>query len=99
MYIYNTTFAADPVVEDEMIEWLRGEFIPLSTADGAYFTDAELMAVLPRGEQNSYALHMRAESLGDIELWYADHGSRLFDHAQRRWGGRVVFFTTTLQVL
>lgn len=99
MYIFNTTFAAEPAVEKELIEWLHGELIPSATVEGDYFTAPELMRVLSQDENNPLALHMRAQTLDDIRLWYEDHGSRLFDYVQQRWGGRVVFFSTTLEVL
>lgn len=100
MHIYNITFGVDPAVETEFIDWLRSEFIPVSTADGEYFTKPELMRVLTtESDANSLALHLRADSLNDINLWYEDHGSRLFDHIQQRWQGRVVFFGTTLSII
>ncbi len=100
MHIYNITFGVEPEIEDELIGWLRSEFIPASTADGEYFTAPELMRVLNNELQvNSLALHMRADNLDDIAKWYEDHGAALFDYAQKRWNGRVVFFTTTLSLI
>ncbi|MDE6301276.1 MAG: DUF4286 family protein [Muribaculaceae bacterium] len=97
MYIYNTTFGVDPGVEEEFLEWLRNEFVTVSTADGEYFTQPELFRVQSGDpDSNTFALHLRAEDAEDINRWYADHGARLFDHLMRRWGGRVVYFTTTL---
>lgn len=100
MHIYNTTFAVDPSVEAELIEWLRNEFIPSATDSGEYFSAPELMRVLGSDPAaNTLALHMRAAELDDISRWYEDHGSRLFDYAQRRWNGRVAFFSTTLALI
>lgn len=101
MLLYNTTFAIDPQIEEEFLRWLRDEFIPSATADGDYFDTPELFRVENRtaGDALSYALHMRALSAEDINLWYEDHGSRLFDTLIRRWQGRAAFFSTTLTAI
>lgn len=98
MYLYNTTFGIDPAIEQEFFTWLYNEFIPASTADGEYFSQPELFRVLT-GEpgNNTFALHMRAADIDDINRWYADHGSRLFNDLIQRWHGRAVYFTTTLE--
>jgi len=100
MHIYNVTFGVDPKVEAEFLDWLRSDFITVSTGDGEYFSRPELMRV--HGDSAdciSYALHMRTEDLDDINKWYADHGARLFDMIQRTWPGQVVFFSTTLTLV
>lgn len=102
MYLYNITFAADAAIERELTEWLAGVFIAESTAGpDALMQRPALLRVTGRGEPGtvSLAVHMYAESAGDIELWYADHGSRLFADAMARWGEQAVFFPTTLEVL
>ncbi len=99
MTLYNTTFAIDPELRDEFIAWLRDEFIPTATADGEYFESARLFTVdtlQPDSEALSLALQMETSEVDNINLWYADHGSRLFDHIMNRWPGRAVFFSTTL---
>lgn len=100
MHIYNITFGVDPAVESLFLDWLRSEFIKVSTADGEYFSRPELMKVHgDASDGSSYALHMRADELDDINKWYADHGARLFDTIQRTWPGQVVFFPTTLTLV
>ena len=98
MLLYNTTFGIDRAIEKEFIDWLRSEFIPSATADGEYFTSPALFRVEAQNEPGatSLALHLRAASRTDIETWYADHGSRLFDELLQRWPSRAVFFSTTL---
>lgn len=100
MHLYNITFGIDPEIKTEFMDWLNSDFIPASTADNEYFSSPELMKVLTdENAVESFALHMRAQSLNDIALWYEDHGSRLFDFIQRHWNGKVVFFATTLEIL
>ncbi len=101
MLLYNTTFGIDAAIEREFVEWLRTEFIPSATSDGEYFTAPELFRVEAESEPGvtSLALHLRACSRDDIETWYADHGSRLFDTILQRWPSRAVFFSTTLSEL
>ncbi len=101
MLLYNTTFGIDASVESEFLNWLRTEFIAVSTADGEYFTLPELFYVNAQQEPGikSIALHLRAQDAGDINRWYEDHGSRLFNTIMQRWNGRVVFFSTTLEMI
>lgn len=97
MHLYNITFGVVTNLEPELLSWLRTEFIPVSVNDGQYFHSPEILRVHtnePGAE--SIALQLRATSLDDINLWYEDHGARLFDYLQRHWEGQVVFFTTTL---
>lgn len=100
MIIYNITFGVDNSVLTEFVQWLRDEFIPKSLAESEYFPSAELMKVVNDDPAvTSLALHLRADSVNDLNLWYEDLGSALFDHIQKRWSGSVVFFPTTLEVL
>lgn len=103
MYIYNTTFGIEPSVKDDVMNWLRTEFIP--SGDGipgedTYIFRPEILRIM-NGEPGivSLAVHFRVDSLEDIDHWYADHGSRLFSYVNERWNGKVVFFSTTLEIL
>lgn len=99
MYLYNTTFAVDRTLEDAVIDWLSRSFVP-SGIDEGYFVGPQLLRVLG-GEPDvtSLAVHFYAETIEQIELWYADHGSRLFSEVLERWENRVLFFSTTLELL
>lgn len=102
MYIYNITFAADAEIEQEVLTWLRREFLCGTESEHLqYFTRPELMRVLGAPEPGtvSLALHLRADDKQDIENWYADCGAALFADAIARWGDRIVFFPTTLECL
>lgn len=102
MLVYNITFALDSRLEQEFVDWLQSEFIPATTVDdGEYFTEPRLMRVCHELEPGtrSLALHLCAESAGDIDRWYADHGSRLFSDMIGRWADRVAYFPTTLEVI
>ncbi|MGN0211241.1 MAG: DUF4286 family protein [Muribaculaceae bacterium] len=101
MLLYNTTFGVDKAIQDKFIQWLRLEFIPIST-DSEYLSQPELFRVNSNATDPSmanFALHFRADSREDIENWYQDHGSSLFDQIMQIWNGQVVFFSTTLESL
>ncbi len=101
MYIYNTTFAIDQSLEVEFLQWLRNEYILKSTEDGEYFNSPEIFVVQAKQEPQvkSFAVHMRAKCKDDIDRWYEDHGSRMFDEFMKRWNGRAVYFCTTLEAV
>lgn len=102
MHIYNITFTLEKELEQEIISWLREEFIPRSvTADGEYFGSAELLRVGHTLEPGtaSLALHLRTDDAANIDDWYADRGCVLFDAMLKRWPERVVYFPTLLEVI
>lgn len=101
MLLYNTTFAIEPSIEQEFLQWLHSEFIPSATADGQYFDSPELFRIESRAGDDaiSFALHLRASSRDEIETWYADHGSRLLAYLMQHWNGRALCFSTTLTAL
>lgn len=111
MYLYNTTFAVDKGLEDELMMWLKADFIPSAIGkDGGemeckgYFENSDtyrpmVLSVLG-GEPGvtSLAVHLYTSSIHDIEDWYADYGSALFSYVMERWNSKIVFFSTTLEV-
>ncbi len=101
MFIYNTTFGIDQAIEADFLQWVTEEFIKISTEDGEYFSQPEIFVIHAQQEPQikSFAIHMRAENKADIERWYEDHGSLMFDKFMKRWNGRAVYFCTTLEAL
>lgn len=105
MFLYNTTFAVDNAIENEVIDWLNSEFIP-SAVDEEYFygIDSKFAPMILRvlgGEPGvkSIAVHLYLDSIETLKDWYADHGARLFSHIMEKWGEKAVFFSTTLEVM
>lgn len=104
MYLYNTTFAVDIQVEDDLINWLKKDFIPSAVDEKYFIISPELKPAILRvlgGEPgiSSLAVHLYTDCIQNIEDWYSDHGSALFSDVIDRWQGRVVFFSTTLECL
>lgn len=101
MYLYNTTFAADEALADKLTMWLKHQFIPEATGEGSPMHSPSLLRIAAQHEPGtvSLALHMYADSTDDINDWYADCGNGLFAQILEQWQGRVVFFSTTLEVL
>lgn len=98
MLLYNTTFAVDRSLEKEFLEWLEKEFIPTTIDRDEYFESVGLYAVEScyMEDTSSYALHLIASNRENVDLWYEDHGSRLFAQILERWQGGVTFFSTFL---
>ena len=104
MYLYNTTFAVDTSLEEDVIRWIKNEFIPSAVEDEYFLSDsgrapAALRVVGGEPGVSSIAVHLYCESIVDIKDWYADRGARLFNDVIERWDGKVVFFSTTLEIL
>lgn len=100
MHILNTTFHADKTVRSEFLSWLRGVYIQAATSTGL-FTNPVLTRVLgnddPQG--TSYALQLTAQSLREAARWHDETAALLRDDMKARFGEKVLFFTTYLEVL
>lgn len=97
MYLYNTTFGIDHTIQSDVLDWLKHRFIPSAEE---YFSMPEVMKVLgDEPSSTSLAVHFRCSDISDINNWYADHGSRLFNEAQDNWPEKIAFFSTVLEIL
>lgn len=99
MLLYNTTFAVDIDIEKDVIQWIEDVFIPSAVEDSCFFSPQILRVLGGEPEVTSIAVHIYTDSIKQIENWYADHGSALFGSLIERWDGKVVIFSTTLQVI
>lgn len=95
MTILNTTFALDPTVSPQVLEWIRTYF---RHNDG----QAPMLARVLAQEQNdceTYALHLNFGSAAEAEAWRDGHGAALLRSMGRKWGERALCFQTLLEVI
>lgn len=103
MYIYNTTFVCDDSRIEEFLMWADAEFVPIVTASGVA-SDVQLAQVLPvnesdEAEASSFSIQVRIESLELIEEWMHDSFCPAVSALSSRFGDKVLYFPTILEVL
>lgn len=99
MIILNTTFhIAEPDVP-AVLAWLRASYIPAAERMG--LTRPELTRVLATVADGcqTYALHLRAESLALAQRFAAGAGGKLLAILASRYGDRALHFSTMLELL
>lgn len=95
MTILNTTFALDPAISAEALEWIRAYFRHSAAK-------APLLARVLAQEQadcETYALHLDFASTAEAEAWRDGHGAALLRSLARHWGHRALCFQTLLEVI
>lgn len=100
MTILNTTFAIDPAVSAEALEWIRQYFRHSSHVGERAPMLARVLAAEPEpGQCETYALHLPFADTAQAQAWRDSHGAALLRSMARRWGQRAVCFQTLLDVI
>ncbi len=100
MYILNTTFSVHKSIRSEFNLWIRKVYIPAATATGI-LSNPQLARVIGTDDpdSSSYAMQFKAQSLREAVRWHDETAVLLRDDMHARFGERVLFFTTYLEVI
>ena len=100
MIILNTTFIIHAPLEGEFIKWVREVYLPSAQASGIFGTPT-LARVLTRIEPDteSIAVQLPADNQNDASRWHDETAALLRDDLHARWGERMMFFTTFMEVI
>ncbi len=100
MYLYNTSFHADSSVAETFIAWLKTIFIPEAMSSGL-FSEATLGKILLEIEPgtSSYTLQLTASELDRTREWNDTIGNSLRSVIVKKFGGKVVFFVTFIEII
>lgn len=97
MIVYNTTFQVDDAATREFLEWVKTDYLPQALAPGIV-ARPQLMRIMAHGDGGtSYALHLEAETMGELQRWYRLIGKELQTRLTARFGGRAVGFSTMME--
>lgn len=98
MIVFNTTYHVEDSAHDEVIKYLKEEFIPKSIASGM-LREPHLFFIHPQHEEQgkSYSLQFRAKDLETLEKWMEDEGDKLQTDLSARFGQRACGFITLLE--
>lgn len=100
MILYNTTFHHDVAITNDLLSWLRSDFIPRASAFG--FTDPMLSRIImPQGEDEveAYALGLKCTDTDIINRWESTDGAVLLSAMFDWWGEKALAFSTPMQLL
>ena len=100
MYLYNTSFHADSSVAETFIAWLKTIFIP-EAMSSVLFSEASLGKILLEIEPgtSSYTLQFKARELDRAREWNHTIGNSLRSVIVKKFGGKVVFFVTFIEII
>lgn len=100
MIIYNTTFHIDKSVRDEGLDYLRKIYMPQALASG-FLRDPNLRRVLATddAEGENYCVQFRVKNVDTLNYWMEKEGRALHEALVRRFGEKMVGFSTLLEEL
>ncbi len=104
MYLINTTFQVDNGIADDFIALLRDGFIPDSTGCQCGVKVPVLTRIRPvegafDPDSTGIALQVRATDGAAFRRYTEESLPSLLDGLQRRWGMKVMFFTSVLDII
>lgn len=100
MIVFNTTFHVDEVINEEFIEYMLQQFIPMSTKSGL-LTSPRLARVFGKeGEEGySYAMEFVAADIVTLERWNADESKIVYDPLLEKFKEKLIGFSTIMQTI
>lgn len=100
MIIFNTTFHVHESVVDSFKEWVRGVYFPhavnIEGISNPVF--ARLLIEVQEGYA-SFAVQMMASTVDIAMEWHDGEASALRDELVKKYGDKVLFFTTYMESL
>lgn len=99
MIIYNITLSINPIIETEVMQWLKEEHIP-EVLETGLFLDYSIFKVIEdpdNRKHNSYAVQYRLESWAHYETYKLEHAAKLKEKTQKKFGENVLAFRTFLE--
>lgn len=100
MILLNTSFHMHTSVESDFLEWAKTRYtIALEQHGGMGRPTLAKMLVRVDPDTVSYCFQMTAPSEEEAASWHdSDEASRLRDELTRRFGERIVHFTTYMEI-
>jgi len=100
MIVFNTTFHVDENIQEEFIEYILKEFIPMSTKSGL-LKYPRLARVFGKDEDEgvSFAMEFQVDDIAVMEKWNAEESNRVFELLMDRFKEKMVGFSTLMQTI
>ncbi|TFU93695.1 DUF4286 family protein [Barnesiella sp. WM24] len=95
--VVNTTFHVEESAEAEFIEWIKTEYIPEAQESVKLHSPLFMRILTPMEGGVGYAVQLQAMSKAHVETWIDSEQPRLLSAMARKFGKKVMFFTTVME--
>ncbi len=98
MFIYNTTFIVEKILNNQFLDFLSKEYIPKALSNN-YIDEPRLSLIHVSNEEGglSYALEFKVTNIELLETWNIEIGKELNLLLMTKFRQRVLSFSTILQ--
>lgn len=100
MLIYNTTYSMPIEDARSFVIWVKENYLPRVEADGT-LTDGKLLRILNHHDQTSecFGVQLSVPDSATLHKWFVRQGKPLADELVKLFEGRVVGFSTLMEVI
>ena len=102
MIVINTTFHLPCPLRHEFIKWLKEHYVPKALESGTV-TGPSILRVLGGSAEDpegmNIACQLKAATLHEAHRWHDTEGAEIRRDMHERWGQKVLFFSTYLELV
>lgn len=100
MIIFNTTFHVHEFVVEPFKKWIKDVYIPAALlTDGISSPEFARILIDVQEEYASFAMQFKADSHETAVEWHDGKAAALRSELMSRFGDRVLFFTTYMELI
>lgn len=99
-YILNTSFHMEASIAGEFLDWAKNDYIN-AALEHEHFSNPVVARIMTETEPGvvGYAVHLETDNLDAASRWHDAEASELKGILSRRFGQRIVFFSTFMEVV
>lgn len=100
MLVYNTTYSMPEGDARNFVIWVKQSYMPQVEADGA-LSEGRLLRILNHHDQETecFGLQFTVADSSTLHQWFVRQGKALADEVVKLFDGRVVGFSTLMEVI
>ncbi len=98
MILLNTTFHVDNALVEPFLTWIKETYLPAAgEVEGLAMPVVARLLMEAAPGATSFAVQLAAANLAVATEWHDSEGAALRAEIIKKWGERVVFFTTYME--
>jgi hypothetical protein len=100
MILYNLTIKIDHSIQEDWLEWMETEFIPL-VQSSTPFSESKLCKLLDLDEADgiTFALQLFCQNKNQLEAFRSEKERTLQLKLLQQFPNKLVFFSTAMEIL
>lgn len=100
MLVYNTTYSMPEGDARNFVIWAKQSYMPQVEADGV-LSEGRLLRILNHHDQETecFSIQFSVADSSTLHQWYVRQGKKLADEMVKLFDGRVVGFSTLMEVI